>query len=129
MTSALENYINRILQPAPAGISQGLGEPTSARSGPVLERPGFGIGGRLGYRATDGLGARGGDTEVKDLGPIRLTPGTGTLSSCGPKASFNLLRTEPGAARRIDCGPSGPSVHGISQARILEWVAISFSRD
>lgn len=90
MTSALENYINRILQPAPAGISQGLGEPTSARSGPVLERPGFGIGGRLGYRATDGLGARGGDTEVKDLGPIRLTPGTGTLSSCGPKASFNL---------------------------------------
>ena len=27
-----------------------------------------------------------------------------------------------------DCGPPGPSVHGISQARILEWVAISFYR-
>ena len=29
----------------------------------------------------------------------------------------------------MDCGPPGFSVHGISQARILEQVAISFSRD
>ena len=29
----------------------------------------------------------------------------------------------------MDCNPSGFSVHGISQARILEWVAISFSRE
>ena len=28
----------------------------------------------------------------------------------------------------IDCSPLGFSVHGILQARILEWVAISFSR-
>ena len=28
----------------------------------------------------------------------------------------------------IDCSPPGSSVHGISQARILEWVAISFFR-
>ena len=28
----------------------------------------------------------------------------------------------------MDCSPSGSSVFGISQARILEWVAISFSR-
>ena len=28
----------------------------------------------------------------------------------------------------MDCRPSGFSVHGILQARILEWVAISFSR-
>ena len=28
-----------------------------------------------------------------------------------------------------DCSPPGPSVQGIFQARILEWVAISFSRD
>ena len=27
------------------------------------------------------------------------------------------------------CSPPGSSVHGISQARILEWVAISFSRE
>ena len=28
----------------------------------------------------------------------------------------------------LDCSPAGSSVHGISQARILEWVAIPFSR-
>ena len=28
----------------------------------------------------------------------------------------------------MDCSLLGPSVHGISQARIMEWVAISFSR-
>ena len=27
-----------------------------------------------------------------------------------------------------DCSPSGCSLHGILQARILEWVAIPFSR-
>ena len=29
----------------------------------------------------------------------------------------------------MDCSPPGPSVHGILQARILEWVAISSSKD
>ena len=29
----------------------------------------------------------------------------------------------------MDCSPPGSSVHGIFQARVLEWVAISFSRD
>ena len=28
----------------------------------------------------------------------------------------------------VDCSPPGPSVHGIFQARILEWVALSFSK-
>ena len=28
----------------------------------------------------------------------------------------------------MDCSPPGLSVHGIPQARILEWVAISFSK-
>ena len=28
----------------------------------------------------------------------------------------------------VDCSPPGSSVHGILQARILEWVAISFSK-
>ena len=28
----------------------------------------------------------------------------------------------------VDCSPPGSSIHGIHQARILEWVAISFSR-
>ena len=29
----------------------------------------------------------------------------------------------------VDCSPPGPSVHGISQVRILEWVAMPFSRE
>ena len=29
----------------------------------------------------------------------------------------------------MDCSPLGSSVHRIAQARILEWVAISFSRE
>ena len=28
----------------------------------------------------------------------------------------------------MNCSPPGPSVHGILQARILEWIAIPFSR-
>ena len=32
-------------------------------------------------------------------------------------------------ATPVDCSLPGSSVHGILQARILEWVAISFSRD
>ena len=28
----------------------------------------------------------------------------------------------------MDCSPSDSSVHGISQAKILKWVAIPFSR-
>ena len=28
----------------------------------------------------------------------------------------------------MDCSPPGSSVHGILQARILQWVAVSFSR-
>ena len=29
----------------------------------------------------------------------------------------------------MDCSLLGSSIHGIFQARVLEWVAISFSRD
>ena len=29
----------------------------------------------------------------------------------------------------MDCSPPGPSVHGILQARMLEWGAIFFSRE
>ena len=29
----------------------------------------------------------------------------------------------------VDCNPPGSSVHRVSQSRILEWVAIAFSRE
>ena len=34
----------------------------------------------------------------------------------------------PTLCEPVDCSPPGSSIHGILQARILEWVAISFSR-
>ena len=34
----------------------------------------------------------------------------------------------PTLCNPMDCSPPGFSIHGILQARILEWVAISFSR-
>ena len=53
-------------------------------------------------------------------------------SSCG--IFWRLLRSKalrscPTLCKPTGCSPPGSSVHGILQARILEWVAISFSRD
>ena len=38
------------------------------------------------------------------------------------------LQLYPTLCNPMDCSPPGSSVHGILQARILEWVAIPFSR-
>ena len=38
------------------------------------------------------------------------------------------LQSCPNLCNPQDCSPPGSSVHGTSQARIMEWVAISFSR-
>ena len=43
-------------------------------------------------------------------------------------SSFLLLWFSPTLSWPMDCSPPGSSVHGILQARRLEWVAISFSR-
>ena len=37
-------------------------------------------------------------------------------------------QSSPSLSDLMDCSPPGSSVHGTFQARILEWVAISFSR-
>ena len=39
-----------------------------------------------------------------------------------------LCQPCPALSDPLDCSPPGPSVHGTSQARILEWMVISFSR-
>ena len=46
-----------------------------------------------------------------------------TLNCCCLVAQSYLTLCDP-----MDCGLPGSSVRDISQARILEWVAISFSR-
>ena len=52
-------------------------------------------------------------SEVTQLCPTLATPRTiACLTLCDP----------------MDCSPPHSSVHGIFQARVLEWVAISFSR-
>ena len=40
----------------------------------------------------------------------------------------SVTRSCPTLRNSMDCSPPGSSVHGISQARILEWVAIPSSR-
>ena len=51
-----------------------------------------------------------------------------------PLKSFNLICTHMQVqscltlCNPMDCSPPGSSVHGIFQASILEWVAISFSK-
>ena len=42
--------------------------------------------------------------------------------------AVQLLSCLPLFCHFLDCSSSGSSVHGISQARTLEWLAISFSR-
>ena len=55
-----------------------------------------------------------------------MTPGAriGASSRNYPFAKSHLTLCDP-----MDCSPPGSSVHEISQARILEWVVISFSRE
>ena len=48
--------------------------------------------------------------------------------SCLESTSVEMLSLQscPTLCKHMDCSPPGFSVHGILQARILEWVAISF---
>ena len=50
--------------------------------------------------------------------------------ACVANSMFGLVtQSRPTLCDPMDCSPSGSSVHGISQAWILEWVSIPFSRD
>ena len=46
-----------------------------------------------------------------------------TVSVCVTVTQSCLTLCDP-----VDCSPPGSSVHGVFQARVLEWVAIAFSR-
>ena len=52
------------------------------------------------------------------------------MKRCSPSLIFRVFIAQlcPTLCNLMDCSLSGSSVHGIFQARILEWVAISFSR-
>ena len=54
-------------------------------------------------------------------------PGTqGTSKS--PDVKVKVSHSVESDSGFLDCSPPGSSVHGISQARILEWVASPSSR-
>ena len=43
------------------------------------------------------------------------------------KSESEVSQSCPTLRDAMDCSLPGPSVHGIFQARVLEWVAMSFS--
>ena len=49
--------------------------------------------------------------------------GTGNLEV---KVKVSVTQSCPTLCDSVDCSPPGSSVHGIFQARILEWAAIYF---
>ena len=44
------------------------------------------------------------------------------------KSESEVTQSCPTLCDLMDCRPPGPSVHGIFQARVLEWGAIAFSK-
>ena len=45
------------------------------------------------------------------------------------KSESEVIQSCPTLSDPVDCSLPGSCIHGILQARILEWVAISFSKD
>lgn len=80
MTSALENYINRILWWPPPALAGAMARPTS-----TLERAGLGSAGGWDFSPL-----RGGDVEVKDLVPANPGPRAGTATLLLAQAPLNF---------------------------------------
>ena len=45
------------------------------------------------------------------------------------KIESEVTQSCPSLRDTMDCSPPGSSIHGIFQARVLEWSAIAFSKD
>ena len=45
------------------------------------------------------------------------------------KSESEVAQWSPTLSDPMDCSLPGSSIHGIFQARVLEWVAIAFSRE
>ena len=45
------------------------------------------------------------------------------------KSESEVAQSGPTVSDPMDCSPPGSSIHGIFQARVLEWGAITFSND
>ena len=51
----------------------------------------------------------------------------GSISDQETAAAAKLLQSCPTLSDPMDCSLPGSSIHGICQARVLEWGAIAFS--
>ena len=82
---------------------------------------------------TSWSGAFLGSPVIKTLSPMQgawVRSLVGKLRSHTPHNSESVVaQLCPTLCDPMDCSPPGSSVHGILQARIMEWVAIPFSRD
>ena len=54
---------------------------------------------------------------------------SGMILAAAAAAAAKLLQSCPTLHDPMDCSPPGSSIHGILQARVLEWGAIAFSDD
>ena len=45
------------------------------------------------------------------------------------KSESEIAQSCPTLSDPMDCTPPGSSIHGIFQARVLEWGAIAFSKE
>ena len=77
-----------------------------------LPHPAVGVAG--GHRVWHDIGTQ--STETTGLNPMKKKVKVLVAQSC------------PTLCDSMDCSPPGTSVHGILQARILEWSAIPFSK-
>ena len=59
---------------------------------------------------------------------LQLRSGTTKKKKKRLKKESEVSQSCPALCYPLDCSPPGSSIHGIFQARVLEWVAISFSR-
>ena len=63
---------------------------------------------------------------IKSMSPVSPAL-AGRLFTTAAAASVKSLQSCPTLSDPMDCSPPGSSVHGIFQARVLEWGAIAFS--
>ena len=66
------------------------------------------------------------ELEKENRASTAKSKGTGLMCMCVCVCS--VTQSCPALCDPMGCSPPGSSVHRISQARILEWVAISYSR-
>ena len=66
------------------------------------------------------------DSERTVTALLRRTSEPGSIKTAKKKSE--VAQSCPTLCDPVDCSLPGSSVHGILQARILEWVTISFSR-